>query len=1173
MKKNIVIGFSILLIAVLTIIRLNIYDIEKKLPKKLSGAYEALKFWNNSRAYPNKDIDNEKFYIAFQDKKFSKFKNDTTTWMPIGPHNVPGRMISLAVNPQNSNTLYAGAATGGLWRTYNSITGSNWHRIETGYPTLGVMGLAINPSDSNEIYIGTGEVYGYNKSIGGTVIRTTRGSYGIGILKTTDGGQNWSKTLDWSHNQEKGVQCIRINPQNPNSVYAGTTDGIYKTTNSGTSWQLVLPVLMGEDIIIHPVDTTKIVVSCGNLGSPGSGIYRSLDGGNNWSQVSGIPAFSGKTLIDYFKAQPDTIFASVADSLNGRGLYRSYDFGSNWTLVNNQDVPSYQGFFAHFVALHPGDYTQLVWAGVQINKSHNSGTNLTQISSSQIHVDHHNFTRDPNNPDILFVACDGGVYRSINFGDSYTSIGYGLQTAQFYNGFSSSPIDSNLAMGGLQDNGTQIYRGTFDWDWVIGGDGCWTAINPINDDVLYGEYQYNNVRKSTNRGLTFSIATSGMTQGGAAFVAPFIISPSNPSILYSGRLSVFKTTNSAANWTMTGSQLDGNSILSLAVSPTNSDIVYAGTAPISNQAGIFRSLDGGNSWTNVTGNLPDRYPMDLAVDPHNEYTAYAIFSGFSSGHVYKSEDAGNTWQDITNGLPDVPTHAIAIDPWNSLHIYVGNDIGVYVSTDGGLTWQDFHNGLPEAVIAMDLNISLRNRKLRIATHGNGAYQKPLVYQPQTYLSFHLTNAPSTTLQFQELDFMASGTNYGYLVQSDSFDIEVRILDDLQNEVHSEEQSICCLMPNETREIVFNNTFTPQLTGDYFLEFIELGSVSDPRYDTTRFSFSVIEAATITGITYQKIYSPYQEVTGTSLNLVGDDVQGSFNLPFNFEYDGFVYDKAQISTNCWFEFGTGTNGTLRGLSTSSQIGSIGANQNGRLASTERPNKALGPWWEDLNTDPTGVVGYTVEGTTPNRVLIIQWKDMRAYWDPNTTTTRVNLQVRLFETTNVIEYHYGPVVQGTFAGGDIGAMIGVKDHLGGDYHYYDIYAGKSGLIGDITTDLSPLTDWPGPDSAYVINTITSIDIKDDEQIPFVFDLKQNYPNPFNPRTTIKFSIPKSGIVTLKIYNTLGQLVETIINDKFKPGEYHYNWNAGNYASGVYYYKITLNNSKENVLTKSRKLILLK
>lgn len=736
---KVLIKVLVILFAIFLSITFFIKQNEK--PQNLSGAYKALKFWNDSRAYPHIDISAEKYYRAFENKISSDSKNDQNLWQAMGPHNVPGRIISLAVNPQNSNTLYAGAATGGLWRTFNSISGANWHRVETGFPVLGVMGLAINPLDSNEIYIGTGEVYGYNKSIGGTVIRTTRGSYGIGIIKTIDGGQTWTKTLDWSYSQQKGVQCVRINPQNPNIVYAATTDGIYKTTNAGDTWQLVLPVLMGEDIIIHPSDTLKVMVSCGNLGSIGSGIYRSLDGGNTWEPVSGIPSFTGKTLIDYFVSSPDTIYACVADSLVGRGLYRSFNFGDSWTLVNNQDVPSYQGFFAHYIALHPTDYSQLVWAGVQLNKSHDSGSTLSQISQNLVHVDHHNFTRDPNNENVLYISCDGGVYRSANFGDSYTNIGYGLQTAQFYNGFSSSPLDSNLAMGGLQDNGTQIYRGTYDWDWVIGGDGCWTAINTLDDNIMYGEYQYNNIAKSTNRGYGFYMAISGMNQGSAAFVAPFVISPSNPSILYSGRLSVFKTENSALNWTMKGSVLDGNSILSLAVSPTNSDVVYAGTAPVYSRAGIFRTLDGGTTWTNVTGSLPDRYPMDLAIDPQNDSTVYAIFSGFGSGHVFKTEDTGINWVDITNNLPDIPTHAVAIDPWNTNHLYVGNDISVYVSTDGGNLWQDFHNGLPEAVIAMDLNISMQNGKIRVATHGNGAYQKKLLSQTATYISSSQNNVP------------------------------------------------------------------------------------------------------------------------------------------------------------------------------------------------------------------------------------------------------------------------------------------------------------------------------------------------------------------------------------------------------------------------------------------------
>ncbi|MFC2089116.1 WD40/YVTN/BNR-like repeat-containing protein, partial [Calditrichota bacterium] len=347
------------------------------------GAYEALQFLTHSRAYPADDIPKDKYYQEYlYSKNVLETKsslNDSSSWETIGPTNIGGRMISVAVNPFNSNTLYAGSASGGLWRTHNATGAADWHRIHTGFPVLGVMAIAISPVDSNTIYIGTGEVYGYQQSVGGTVIRTTRGSYGFGILKTTDGGLNWSLSLDWTNNIERGVQCIRINPQNPNSIYAATTEGIYKSTNAGASWQLVLPVLMGEDIVIHATDTTKIMVSCGNLGSAGSGIYRSLDGGVNWNQLSGIPSYNGKTLLGMFQANPNVIYASVANTPAQIGLFKTTNFGDNWTQVHYQDVCEYQGWFSHWVAVHPTDVNQVIHAGKYIYKSTNGGNIINQV--------------------------------------------------------------------------------------------------------------------------------------------------------------------------------------------------------------------------------------------------------------------------------------------------------------------------------------------------------------------------------------------------------------------------------------------------------------------------------------------------------------------------------------------------------------------------------------------------------------------------------------------------------------------------------------------------------------------------------------------------------------------------------------------------------------------------
>ncbi len=1152
-----------------------------------TGAMEALRFWTNARAYPGKDIPKDKFikaYLHLKEERKSKnrsgIKTETGKWEAMGPLNVPGRTISLAVNPQNSKTLYAGAATGGLWRTYNSSKGGGWHRIETGFPTLGVMAIAIDPTDSNNIFIGTGETYGARQSLGGYVIRTTRGSYGIGILKTTDAGKTWSKSLDWSFNQQRGVEDIAINPKNPNTIFAVTSVGIYRSFDAGVNWQLVKSVEMAEDIIIHPNDTNKVLVSTGNLGSPDAGIYRTTDNGDNWEKLSGIPYYTGKTLMDYCASEPDIVFASVADSLSGKGLYKTTDFGTTWQLLNSLDVPSYQGFFAHWVAVHPNDPKLVIHAGVNLYKSTNGGINFNSIAGP--HVDHHNYAHDPNNPNVIFIACDGGVYRSTDFGSHYSNIGYGLQTSQFYNGFSSSYSDSNLAMGGLQDNNTVIFRGDSKWERVIGGDGSWSAINPLNDNQMFGSWQYCNIERSEDRGNSFTDATNGL-EGSAAFIAPYVISESTPNILYAGLTRVFKTTDSGNLWTAVSNEFDGNEILSMFVDAHNPNHLIIGTAPINNRAHIFKTTNGGENWTNITQNLPDRYPMDVTIDPRNSNIYYVVFGGYGTGHVYKSTDAGKSWTNITGNLEDVPTLSIAIDPVNHSYVYVGSDLGVFVSSDGGNSWQDFNTGLPETVMAMDLNISHADRKLWVATHGNGAYKRSLLFQPDFYLSFSVINLTANVLVGSKVNFQALVKNIGKKTQSEDYTLDAVLLSENGTELYRDSQTFCCLAPGEKDTIKFDGEFNFETAGNYLFELIGNGNLQMPWKDTLRFQITAFEMPTIAKAKVSKITKTYEPLT-SGTTFTGDDVQKKLNLPFKFKYDNFEYDKVQISTNGWVEFGTGQDGTLRGLSTASQIGNIGANQNGSLASTARPTKVLGPWWEDLNADANGKVRYTTLGTAPNRIFVCQWEHVRAYYDASTTTTRVNFQVRLYEGSNKIEYCYGNVEAGTFSGPDIGAMIGFKDHIGGDYHFFDIASGGAIPASQLITNLSPLTDWPGKNTAYVIDASVTDVNNPETNIPVNFTLFQNYPNPFgtgspshNNSTTIKFLLPQNISTTagikLTVYDALGRKVKTLFDRKAAPGFFSVTFSAANLASGVYFYRLQF--KTKNAVSKSvtKKMILIK
>ena len=732
--------------------------------RKISGAYKALNLWSEQRAYPNASIPDVAHYAAYEFSKthLSEAVDNTESvdaWEEIGPHNLGGRTLALAFNPQNPNTIFAGSASGGLWKSYSGGRGVDaWEYVPTGFPILAVSSIAFAPGDSNIIYIGTGEVYNYQFAGTGAAYRSTRGTYGIGILKSTDGGLSWSKSLDWSYHQQRGVWAVKINPLNPNTIWAATTEGTYKSLDAGQSWSQVHNVVMGTDLVINPVDTNVVVTAYGNFGSSGYGIYRTADGGNSWVQASfGLPSqFNGKIQLHIYEADPTIVYASIG---NGFGfndgaswLCRSNNGGLAWGVVNTLDYSQHQGWYSHDVAVNPANPDELFAIGIHVYKSTNGGSTLTQVSNGNAfsgrilpgdpegtpaysHPDHHDVIYHPSDPNIIYFANDGGVTRTTDGGVTFENCNGGYQTGQFYNGFVSAQTDSLLAIGGLQDNSTAVYDGQLAWFIrLIGGDGGWAAIDPSNPDHMFGSWQGLNVLKSTNRGSSFfNVPVPNITGGPTLFIAPYVIAENDPQVMYAGRDLVYKSTNGGVNWEATGggTPLNGGAILALGVSPLNSSVVYAATAPFpgSLPRGVFRSLNGGVSWNNVSGSLPDRFPTDFAVDPLDAGTVYLTFSGFGSPHIFKSTDFGGNWSDISSGLPDIPFNAIVIDPYYPDYIYAGSDIGVYVSEDAGVTWNAFSEGLPDAVIAMSLSISPLNRKLRVATHGNGAYQRPLLEPP------------------------------------------------------------------------------------------------------------------------------------------------------------------------------------------------------------------------------------------------------------------------------------------------------------------------------------------------------------------------------------------------------------------------------------------------------------
>lgn len=719
-------------------------------PKK-GGAALAMEAWALYRSYPEGRIWQRNLARAYEQQQLAaSFRGAGPEWESLGPKNFGGRTLCLAFHPTDPNIIYAGSAGGGLWKSTTAGVGAQaWERVPLGHPVIGVSSIAIDPTNPDVMYIGTGEVYNYEIATPAVYDRLTRGSYGSGLLKSTDGGLSWEKSIDWSYEEMRGIWDVVVNEQNPQAVFAATTEGTFRSYNAGGDWELVHDFPMGIDIEIHPLDTNIIYLSHGGHNSPGAGIFKSEDGGDSFTLLEGLPNnYTGRSLISISPSDPDILYISMANSQSGIGLFRSDDGGESWDLVNNSNVASYQGWYSHDVAIKPDNPENVIWTGIDAFKSTNGGSSIQQKSAwnawdfgqtpvggpegppNYVHADIHAAYYSPFDNNAVFLVTDGGIFYSGDNGEAWEGRNGGYQTQQFYATFACSPTNPNLAMGGLQDNASAIYVGDDSWMRVIGGDGMGAAINPEDNDILYGSWQRLNMMRSRNGGQNFSYISPPSAQSEARnFNSPFILDPQFPNIIYAGAQRLHRSVNEGDSWNATSTNLVdqqyGNTILTIAVSHQDNDIIFVGTAPLQGPSSkVYRSTDAGQSWQAMEG-LPNRVPMDIVFHPGDDDIIFVAFSGFGTSHIYKTEDGGDTWLASDDGLPDLPTNAIAIDPEQPQDMYAGNDMGVYASFDGGQSWEPYSTDMAEAVMVYDLVISHSDRKLRAVTHGLGVYQTDL----------------------------------------------------------------------------------------------------------------------------------------------------------------------------------------------------------------------------------------------------------------------------------------------------------------------------------------------------------------------------------------------------------------------------------------------------------------
>jgi len=434
--------------------------------------------------------------------------------------------------------------------------------------------------------------------------------------------------------------------------------------------------------------------------------------------------------VSVSESDPDIVYAFYCDDPGYfMGVYKSTDGGDSWNQTNDgslSNLTSSFGWYFGQIRVDPSDPTRVFVMGVPFYRTENGGFSWSEVGWNN-HVDHHAMAFDPFTPSRVYNGNDGGIYVSNDSGDNWTKL-YDQPTNQFY----AIEIDyqnPDRLYGGTQDNGTlrTVNGDPDDWEAIFGGDGFYVVVDPTDTNVIYCEYQWGNAYKSTDFGYSWSWALNGVDDNDRRnWSSPIVIDPSDNETLYFGTYRVWKTENGGGFWTaISGDLTDGGvgtfgTVTTIAVSPTDPDVVYAGT----DDSHVWVTQNGGSNWTDVSGALPNRWCTRVAVDPADPDIAYATFSGLrwneNIGYVYRTENAGASWTDITGNLPAAPVNALAVDPDHPEILYVGSDVGCFFSMDTGASWSVLGTGLP-AVPVYDIKIHQPTYTLVAGTHGRSLH--------------------------------------------------------------------------------------------------------------------------------------------------------------------------------------------------------------------------------------------------------------------------------------------------------------------------------------------------------------------------------------------------------------------------------------------------------------------
>ena len=692
-----------------------------------------------------------------------------------GPAFMSGRIADIVIHPENHNVWYVAVGSGGVWKTTNS--GTTWSSIFDGQDSYSIGALAMDPSNPNTIWVGTGE------NVGGRHV-----GYGDGVYVSHDGGQSWDNVgLETSEHIGK----IIVHPTDSDTVWvaaqgplwsAGGQRGLYKTTDGGETWTRTLVGDEGDDrwtgvtdLVIDPRDPNVLYAATWQRhrtvaayvgGGPNSGIHRSDDGGETWTELTtGLPEGNmGKIGLAISPQRPDVVYAAIELDQREGGVWRSDDRGASWTKMSDRIAGGTGPHYYQEIYASPHAFDRIYFMDVRASVSHDGGATWESIADPAKHVDNHALAFLPDDPHYLLTGTDGGLYETFDHAETWRYID-NLPVTQFYKVAVDDAEPFYHVYGGTQDNNTQggpsrtdNVHGIRNADWyvVLFGDGHQPATEPGNPDIVYAQWQQGNlVRHDKTTGEIIYIQPQvepDQEPNRFNWDAPILVSPHEPTRLYFASQRVWRSDDRGDSWTMISGDLtrnqnrfeiehmgrtwgwntpwdtyamsNYNTITSLAESPVQEGLLYAGT-----DDGLIQvSADGGQNWREIeVGDLPgvpdNAFVNDIKADLFDADTVYVALDDHKNGdfspYLLKSTNRGRRWTSIADDLPD--RHLV----WRMVQDHVDPDLlfaatefGIFFTLDGGEEWIKFTGNAP-TISFRDLAIQRRENDLVGASFGRG----------------------------------------------------------------------------------------------------------------------------------------------------------------------------------------------------------------------------------------------------------------------------------------------------------------------------------------------------------------------------------------------------------------------------------------------------------------------